>query len=122
MNFPYRQRGMSITGWLLMVLVVGGVVTVGIKLVPHYLDHNTMSRVLDNLALDKDISSARVPAIYAMIQKRFKVNGIRNFPIKDNIKIKRTKVGVEVSMDYEVREHVVGNLELLATFSKHLEL
>lgn len=121
MNFPYRQRGMSVSGWMFMVLIIGGMVTVGVKLVPHYLDHNTMSKVLDNMAQEKNIGSVQVPAIYAMIRKRFKVNGIRDFPIRDNIKVQRTKNGVELSMDYEIREHVVGNLELLATFSKHLE-
>ena len=102
MNFPYHQRGMSVSGWLFMVLLVGGLVTVGVKLVPHYLDHNTMSRVLDNLAQEKDIGASRVPAIYDMIQKRFKVNGIRDFPIRDYIKVKRTKNGVELLMDYEI--------------------
>jgi len=122
MKLPNRQRGLSFFGWLLMILVFGSVITMGMKLLPLYLDHNTMSKVLDGMAAEKGLAGKRQYELEDMIKKRFKVNNVRDFNHKDNLVIKRDKSGVEVIIDYEVRIPLIHNVDLIASFDKSVTL
>ena len=57
-----------------------------------------------------------------MIKKRFRVNNIRDFNHKDNLRVKRGKSGVEVILDYEVRVPLFYNVDLIARFDKSVSL
>jgi len=49
MNFPHHQRGMGFASWLLVILVLGSILTVVLKLAPHYIDYNTISSIMDEM-------------------------------------------------------------------------
>ncbi len=121
-HFPRKQTGMGAAGWMLMIAVFGSVLTVGFKLVPLYLDHNTMSKILDRLAEEDGVSQKRDGAISKMITKRFKLNNIRDFKVHENVEINRSRDGVEIVMDYEVRMNIAGNVDLIAAFDKSVNL
>ena len=121
-HFPRKQAGMGAVGWMLMLAVFGSVLTVGLKLVPLYLDHNTMSKILDGLAEEEGVSQKRDGTISKMIQKRFKLNNIRDFKVRDNVEVKRSRDGVDIIMDYEVRLKFAGNVDLIASFDKSVKL
>ncbi len=121
-HFPRKQAGMGAVGWMLMLAVFGSVLTVGLKLVPLYLDHNIMSKILDGLAEEEGVSQKRDGTISKMIQKRFKLNNIRDFKVRDNVEVKRSRDGVDIIMDYEVRLKFAGNVDLIASFDKSVKL
>ena len=121
-HFPKKQVGIGLTGWMLMIAIFGSVLTIGMKLVPPFLDHNTMSKVLDGIAEVDGLSQQRDEAIRKMIKTRFKLNNVRDFKVKDNVELKRSKQGVEIVMDYEVRMNLFGNVDLIASFDKSVEL
>jgi hypothetical protein len=56
------------------------------------------------------------------MRKRLKMNNIRDFDLKENLKIDRSKVGTELVLDYEVRVDLVSNLSLIAAFNKKVPL
>ena len=121
-HFPRKQAGMGAVGWMLMLAVFGSVLTVGLKLVPLYLDHNIMSKILDGLAEEEGVSQKRDGTISKMIQKRFKLNNIRDFKVRDNVEVKRSRDGVDIIMDYEARLKFAGNVDLIASFDKSVKL
>lgn len=121
-SFPSKQRGIGFAGWLVLILLFGGVLTVATKLFPLYLDHNTMSNILDKMAEEDGMANKRESDIHKILLNRFKLNNIRNFNVKDNVKVERTKNGTELVMDYEVRVPVMGNVDLIASFNKEIEL
>ena len=118
LRLPVRQRGLSFFGWLLTIMVLGSVITVGLKLIPPYIDHHKMSGVLDSMAEESGMANKRRYELEDMINKRFRVNNIRDFNHKDNLQVKRGKSGVEVILDYEVRVPLFYNLDLIARFDK----
>lgn len=122
MNVPHYQRGLGVAGWIFMILLFGGVLTVGTKLFPYYMDHSTMSGVLDGIAAMDGVATKRTDEIRDLIKHRFKLNNIRDFPIKDEIEIKRTANGVDIVMDYEARVPLVYNVDLVASFHKQVAL
>ncbi len=119
---PARQKGLSFLGWLLTIMVLGSVITVGMQLIPLYLDHDKMSGVLDSMAEESGMANKRQYELEDTIKKRFKVNNIRDFNHKDNLKIKRDKSGVKIILDYEVRVPLVKNIDLIARFDKSVSL
>tara|TARA_B100000676_G_scaffold70710_1_gene70672 strand:- start:609 stop:986 length:378 start_codon:yes stop_codon:yes gene_type:complete len=118
----HQQRGLAMGGWLLLIVVFGMVITMGMKLAPLYLDHNTMSGVLDGMAAEDGLAGKRKADLQGMIEQRFKINNVRGFNVKDNIEIKRTKNGTELVMDYEVRQNLFYNVDLVTYFDKTVEL
>ena len=119
---PKRQSGMSMFGIMMILLIVGAVASVASQLVPLYLDNNTVSKVLDTMATEDGMSAKRDDAIVKLITNRLRINNVRDFKVKDNIDIRRTRDGVELVMDYEVRMNLVRNIDMIVSFEKTIEL
>lgn len=122
MNSAKRQAGLGFAGWLILVMLFGGVMTIGMKLFPVFLDNSTMSRVLDDLSDESGLGSRPDRIIYEIITKRFKINNIREYKIRDIIKIRRTNDRTDVIMSYETRVPFIGNVDLIASFHKEIVL
>jgi len=120
MEFGSRQRGMGVTGWLLLILIFGSALTIGLKLIPAYMDHRTIANVLDSLTTQSGLGDQRLDRIQGTIERRLKVNNIREFDFENNMSIARDNDGVIVTVDYEVRVDLMGNVDLVADFYKQV--
>jgi phage anti-repressor protein len=87
-----------------------------------YSDFSVMSNVLEGMAAEDGFVHRTDRSLEETIKKRFRVNGVRHFDIKENIKINRTNNGVELVMDYEVRMDLIRNIDMIASFDKTVEL
>jgi hypothetical protein len=119
---PHKQAGLGAVGWLLVILALGAVASLAGKLVPLYSDFSVMSNVLDGMTEEEGFIHRTDRQIGETIKKRFRVNGVRTFNIKDNIKINRTSIGVELVMDYEIRMDLIRNIDMIVSFDKTVEL
>lgn len=117
----HRQRG-SMGGIMVILLVVASVVSVGSRVIPLYLDHNTMGTIMEKMSLENGLALASEANIRDTMRKRLKMNNIRDFDLKEHLKIDRTKIGTELVLDYEVRIDLVSNLSLIAAFNKKVPL
>ena len=117
----HRQRG-SIGSILVILLVVAAVVSVGSRVIPLYLDHNTMGTIMEKMSLENGLALESEGNIRETMRKRLKMNNIRDFDLKEHLKIDRSKVGTELVLDYEVRIELVSNLSLIAAFNKKVSL
>ena len=119
---PHKQAGLGAIGWLLSILMLGAAASLAGKLVPLYSDFRVISNVLEGMSAEEGYIHKPDRMIAATMQKRFKVNGVRTFNIKDNIKINRTSNGVELVMDYEIRMDLIRNIDMIVSFDKTVEL
>jgi len=117
----HRQRG-SMGGVIVILLVVASVVSVGSRVVPLYLDHNTMGTIMEKMSQENGLALKTEASIRDSMRKRLKLNNIRDFDLKENLKIDRSRVGTELVLDYEVRIDLVSNLSLIAAFNKKVPL
>ncbi len=116
-----RQTG-ALGGWIIAILIFGGGMTLAARLGPLYMDHNTMSGLLDKMGDEAGMGIKSNGELKNIIKQRFKLNNIRDFPIDEHIAFERTGKGTEIVMDYEVRIPLMGNLDLIASFDKSVEL
>ena len=117
----HRQRG-SMGGIMVTLLVVAAVVSVGSRLIPLYLDHNTMGTIMEKMSQENGLALESEANIRDTMRKRLKMNNIRDFDLKEHLKIDRSKIGTELVLEYEVRIHLVDNLGLIAAFNKKVPL
>ena len=117
----HRQRG-SIGSILVILLVLASAVSLGSRVIPLYLDHNTMGAIMEKMSLENGLALESEGNIRDTMRKRLKINNIRDFDLKEHLKIDRSKVGTELVLDYEVRIELVSNLSLIAAFNKKVPL
>ena len=121
MNGPARQGGITFISLMLMFIIVGFFMLLLMKLGPIYMENFSVKTVLENLQKDPFIANQPAQKIRTQINNRLYVNEVRRLSDKD-IKLKREGQKVMVNIDYQVKEHILGNVEVLLTFSESVEL
>jgi hypothetical protein len=115
-----RQRGLSMLGWLGVLVVIASGITLTLKLLPHYIDFRTMQSVLNGLPVNEVHTMSR-PALLESIDKRFTINNLRDFKIRDIIEIERSRDATALIIDYERREHLFLNIDVVIKFNERIE-
>ena len=122
MNFPHHQKGMGFASWLLVILVLGSILTVVLKLAPHYIDYNTISSIMDEMVTENGMAAKNKAQLISAMEKKLKINQIRTLPLEENLTLKSTRDRSQVILDYEVREALVSNVDVVLSFDKKIEL
>ena len=112
---------MTAISWLVVIIVVGFMVMVGIKITPVYLEHYAVKESLESLKSEPLISRKPVADIRKMLLRRLEINNIKH-PNKDEITINRSGGVTRITVAYEERRSLVGNLSLVVTFNDSVEL
>ena len=112
-----KQDGMSMMSWLIVLAVVVFFMLVGIKMIPTYLENYSIRQVLKNMEADREVRKMSPLEMKKSFIKRLKINSVYEFD-RDAIKIKKEKLGMSFTVDYEVRKPVAGNVSILMTFSE----
>lgn len=117
----HRQCGASMSGIFFGLVVLALVATVAIKLIPHYLQFMTVKSTMNGL--QEDPASARMgrKALLDSIEKKLYINDVRAISTNDFV-FSRVQGGTELSVSYEVREPLFGNLDGLLTFSHEIKM
>ena len=118
-NSSYKQQGLSTLGWLVMLAIFGVLLTAAFKLGPIYLDNYFVRAAIKSMA-DEDIESMTSADIRDRMGRTFDINNIRNVSVKD-LKIKREKERVLISLNYEKRVNFMGNLDFVAVFTNEYD-
>ena len=122
MKFSNRQKGMGVGGWLLTILIFGSGLTLGLKLVPVYMDHQTMVSILTKMSAEDGMTIRRNNQLREEIQRRFRLNNIRDFNLQDHIQFERDADGVTMTLAYDAHFELVHNLTLVADFNEQFRL
>lgn len=120
MSGPRRQRGMALAQLMILILIVGGTATVAIRTIPHYIDFYTMVSVVEALP-ENQVHVMSKQKIRDSLRKRFKINNIRDLDIAKVVGIERKRGATALTLDYEVREHLFYNIDLIMSFSKRFD-
>lgn len=115
-----RPRGMSLIGILAILVLVVTVVTLVLKCVPHYIDFYTMDSIVAGLPAS-EVRSATRTSLSDTLKKRFKINNLRDFEIRDIITLDRSREVTALEVNYERREHLFYNVDVVLTFHKRYE-
>jgi hypothetical protein len=121
MNRWHHQKGMTAIGWLLVLGLIAFFTLVTLRLVPAYMEFGKVTSVLESLKNEPGITGKTRSEIIRMVSKRFDVNDVYNVDPK-LVEVKKDRGVLKVSINYERREHLVGNVDVVATFDKQVEV
>jgi len=117
----HHQKGMTAIGWMLVLGLIAFFTLITLRMVPLYLEFGKVASTLESLKEQPNITRLTKSEIIKIVRKRFDVNDVDNVDPK-LIKISKDKGVMKVGINYERREHLVGNVDIVAIFDKHVEV
>ena len=120
MHSAKRQQGLSAVGAMGALLLAVALITLGLRLGPHYFDWQTMQSVFGDLPTT-EIHRMSKEKIRESLSKRFRVNSLRDFDLREIVTIERQKTETTLIVNYEIREPIVANLDAVLTFSEQYQ-
>ena len=112
-----RQFGASFFSWLFLIGLLGFAGVMGLRIFPIYLDSYTVDQILEEVVTESRTQNMSKNQIWSSIKKRLDINNIRNIS-KENFELKRERGKAVITLKYEVRTKLVGNLDGIVSFEK----
>jgi len=116
-----EQRGATIITILLAIAIAGTFLAVAFKLGPHYMQFMTVKSVMDDVKNDPESKGQGTRELLSRIDRGLYINEVRSLSKKD-FAFKNVSGGSEISVNYEVRQPLFGNLEGLMTFTHAIKI
>jgi hypothetical protein len=110
-----RQRGVSFIFALPCCAIAGFVFTVGLKLIPIYMNAYAIHTILKEVAAEARSTDTDPSQILSSIEKRLDINDIGNI-MKGNSAYHKDHSDATIQIKYEARTQLVGNLQGGAAF------
>ena len=121
MKSIHHQRGMTPIGWILVFLLIAFFTLITLKLVPIYIDSFTIGSVISDLKKEPGIGSKSPREVLATIEKRLDINMVKGVTA-DDIIVEKVGDTMSISAEYEVRENILGNVDVVVSFNKSVEV
>lgn len=121
MKSIHRQRGMTPIGWIFVFLLIAFFTLIALKLVPIYLDSFTIGSVISDLKKEPGIADKNPRQVVAIIEKRLDINMVKGITA-DDIFVEKVGDTLSISAEYEVRENLFANVDVVVSFNKSVEV
>lgn len=112
-----RERGATVLGMAVILLILGSALYAGIRLLPVYLEYTKVARAMEQVRDQQKADDTSPAQLRNSLERRWDVEDIHRVSWKD-ISITRTSEGYDMVADYAAEEPFVGNLFLLVKFNK----
>ena len=119
-----RQHGMGIIGWMVTISIVGILVLTGIQLTPVYIQYFNVKKTMENMKNDSSLQSATNQDIFRSFQKRLDIGQIYGLKPREHYSVKKVKGknAHALSVHYEERRPLLGNVAIVASFDHTVEI
>ena len=103
---------------LLIIFVIVAMLLIGVmRFGSHYIDFSTITGVMESLPADQ-VHTMRLPEIRDVIEKRLKINNIRDLNVRNIIKLDRDKESTRLRVQYEIRDSLFYNIDIVLKFDE----
>ncbi len=121
MKLISKQRGLTAISWIAIVAVVVLFATLLLRLIPIYIEGYSVYQSLESMAGDSKVATYSTRAIKKTLLKRLNINSVYSVT-GDDIYVSKKSGKTIIEVDYEKRENVVGNLDLIVHFKKEITI
>lgn len=118
MYVPRYQRGVSLWGWIAIVLLVVGAATVAVRLFGPIRDHLTLMSVVESVYNDQELREGPIGDVRQALGTRLTVNDVDY--LKDEVVILRPGGKLAFQVYYEVEKPLFGNAYILLRFDEQV--
>jgi hypothetical protein len=111
-----KQRGVTMIGWIILLIPVAIVLYAGIRVGPEYFNYYKLRTAMDETAKKLESDETLTPqTIRFALEKRFDTGYIDNVDAQD-IEVTKVEGGWQMAADYESEVKLFGNLFLTMAF------
>ena len=121
MQLKNKQKGLTGISIIAIVVVIAFTALIFLKIMPIYFDSFKVGDVITSLKDERGLGDKGNRAIVTTILKRLDVNMVSDVT-KDHIFIEKSKNTVFIDVEYEVRKPMFGNLDIVVSFKKSVEV
>ena len=121
MQLKNKQKGLTGISIMAIVIVIAFGAVIFFKIMPIYFDSFKVGDVVSSLIKERGLGDKGNREITTMILKRLDVNMV-NDVTRDHVFIEKTKNNVFIDVEYEVRKPMFGNLDVVVSFKKSVEV
>ena len=119
-NSGKRQDGVTLIGFLMLLVVVLFVAYIGFKLVPHYIDYYSVRSAMNGVAKESQASPMSGAEMRQSMASRLNVNYVDAVGPED-IRFVRGR-GLSMVVEYQVREPLFGNIDACLSFEHSVDV
>ena len=113
-----KQRGVTMIGWIFLLIPMVIVLYAGIRVGPEYVDYYKVVTAMKETASGLESDETLTPAsIRSALQKRFDTSYVEAVKSSE-VEISKVEGGWEMTAEYESAVDLFGNLSMLMDFSK----
>ncbi|CAA0100333.1 Uncharacterised protein [BD1-7 clade bacterium] len=116
-----KQSGMTVIGFLIVVVIVASLATISVKMLPAYADYYMYRDLFDRVAETPNIRSMTNSQIEATIIKRMQTNQLKTLKM-DDVFIGDDGGLLVLEFAYKVEKHIGGNVDVVMTFEYTKEI
>jgi hypothetical protein len=118
----HRQRGMTMLGILVLVVVVGAWVYAGIRMAPKYLEYMRVASTLEQVRDEYDSNPGTTEfMLRKAVERRFDIEMVEVITSND-IEIKKDNAVFTMRAAYDDTVPLAGNVSFLLEFDKSVEI
>jgi len=114
-NMRGKQRGMTLIGFVIGLIVFCFFAYMGMVLGPAYNEYFAVKHAMDFVASNFEKDSSDLVGMQRLLDKQFNVGYVDNLNGKD-VKLIHDKSGNSLDADYEVRKSFVYNIDFAIKF------
>ena len=114
------QRGVTMIGWIVLLIPVAIVGYTGIRLVPVYLNYTKIARAMTQLTQELRSSDSQ-QSIFFALDKRLDIEQVE-FPTVKDFQIRRDGQSWVVEINYEDGAPLLSNVSITAKFEKSVRI
>ena len=116
----HHQYGVSKFGLLMLLVLITGFFTVGLKLGPLYVDHNLITGICEELIDNGEAANMTITDVRQRVSNSLRINNVAGFDLND-IRMRKENGVPIITIAYERRLELVANLDIVAKFDTTLQ-
>jgi len=78
-----EQRGMTVIGMLLMIVVIGFMLLIAMKVIPMYIEYYTIKSTVEGIRKEPQLAQMSATDIQNSLQKRFDIGYVERLKARD---------------------------------------
>lgn len=116
-----QQKGVTAIGWLIILGLIAFFVMIALRLFPIYAEKYNIVASLNSLTKEPQVTRKSKADIQKLILRRFLINDVKNAGRK-NITITKRAGVLNVTVKYQVKTKLFGELSLVADIDESVEV
>ena len=109
------QRGMTMLGFLITLSVVILFLFCGMKIVPMYIEFYSVKKMLATISNNPEAANSSKDQIRKLFGRSLEIDYVKIIK-PEMLKIETTESGYNLVVDYERREPLIANLDVVGKF------